>query len=247
MGKGLLKQNKSYTNKPNFLINIVRNGTPTSFILFNHFYKIVLSEFDFNNSNTSQSNIFYTTMSDIKKSLGLDVEDKNHTFIYNSIDIMMQTSIELIQTYNKIDKISQEEYQTWSKRGKFNIISAFSEVNDKKGTFAFEIPNLLLEHLKKLKEQRNLIYTKLFDSCITQFKLGHSIPLYEKLKEHQKLTKMKISLEDLREYLNLKDKYKKPIDFKRYVIEKTLEEILNISDLKFTYKIEKLLDTKSKK
>lgn len=68
----------------------------------------------------------------------------------------------------------------------------------------------------------------------------HSITLYEifkrQLNKHSSKCKLNLSEQQLRDYLNIdKDKYPKPSDFKRYVVDRPINEINTYTKLDIAY------------
>lgn len=232
----LLKQGEEHLNKPNFMINIERPKNLTSNKIYNQFLKIVLSEYDFEDTQGNQDNRFYITMEDIKTSCNLSKKHSNYEFIYQSIRELKQHSITIMEYYTKVDKPTKTDIKRFTEA---NLISAWSGMVEE-GYLYFEIPNMLLDHLKGLKQDNNLIYTQLNNEFINNFKHTHSLTMYELLKEHQKVFKFKRSFTELRKVLNLSEtQYKVNADFKRYVIEKSLKEVLNTTDLEFDFEFKK--------
>lgn len=230
----LLTQSEKHLNKPNFLINIERPKSLVSNKIYNHFLKIVLTEYDFSDKNGNQDNIFYTTIQDIKEQCKLSKKSSNYAFIYDNIRVLKNQNIKVVEYYDKTDKLDAPKIK---KLSEMNLISGFTSfVED--GFISFEIPNILLDHLKQLKEQRQLIYTQLNKQFLNSFKHSYTYILYELLSEYRKAFKLKKSFTDLRQLLNLNDKYTRQRDFK-LVIEKSMSEIENITDLKFNYEITK--------
>lgn len=75
-------------------------------------------------------------------------------------------------------------------------------------------------------------------SAVTQFKSSYSVRFYELLKMNEYLGKggqfyREFTIQELRDYMQIeKGDYKLFADFRRYVIEASLKEITNFSDLK---------------
>lgn len=232
----LLKQGDKHLNKPNFMINFERPKNLVSNKIYNHFLWIVLSEYDFTDTEGNQDNRFYTTIDEIKTKCNLSKKSSNYDFIYDSIRELKKHEIRVVEYYDKPDK---PDVQKIKRLSEFNLISGWSGyVED--GFIYFEMPNMLLDHLRTLKEQRQLIYTRLNNDFLNSFKHSHSLALYELLKEHEKAFKMKKSFSDLKELLGIEPtKYEKPRDFRRFVIEKAFDEILKTTDLNFSYDIKR--------
>ncbi len=88
-------------------------------------------------------------------------------------------------------------------------------------------------------------YVKLPMDELQALKNTHSITLYEifkrQLNKHSSKCKLNLSEQELRNYLNIdKDKYPKPSDFKRYVVDKPINEINTNTKVDIEYKRVKL-------
>lgn len=75
--------------------------------------------------------------------------------------------------------------------------------------------------------------------AILALKSKFSIRLYELFKSYEYLGHYKVSLADLRKIMMLEKEYPKTNDFKRYVIDKALQEINTYTDIEVTYSIVK--------
>lgn len=67
----------------------------------------------------------------------------------------------------------------------------------------------------------------------------YSMRIYELLKMREDLRWLRMPIEQLREVLSCEDKYARFGDFRRRVIEQAQSEINEITDLNFTYKVER--------
>jgi plasmid replication initiation protein len=74
---------------------------------------------------------------------------------------------------------------------------------------------------------------------VQKFQSAHSIRIYEMLISWQSTEYCYIEIDELRERLQLTDKYKKIADFQKFVIKKSLDEINEHSDIKVKYKPKK--------
>lgn len=72
-------------------------------------------------------------------------------------------------------------------------------------------------------------------SNIRGLKLSGSIRLYEKLKQYEQLGKRQIKIDDLRILLSVEGKYDRPYNLEIYVLNKNVEEINNMTDIKTDY------------
>lgn len=221
--KELIKQGVDKTNKPSFLINSKRSGTLTSNKIYNHFLKIVLKEYEVGGNHNG---IFYTTIPQIKNYIG--GKNLSNREIWNNIKLLQNTQIEHIEDYDKKDK-------NWSS---YQLMGS-CEYTLMKDLIEFDMSPIFLKKLMELKENGNLLYAALEDRFIKNFSYKHSLVLYEYLKDYQGQIRLKKPLSFYRKLLNLEDKYPQWKSFKNYVFERSFKEILEKTNLNFTYEYEK--------
>ena len=101
----------------------------------------------------------------------------------------------------------------------------------KKGKIDVILSESLRPYLIGLKQ--NFTKYRLFNVLVLKSK--HSIRLYELFKSYLYLGKWKVSVELLKEILDITDKYSKYQDFNKRVLKQAVEEINNITDLWITY------------
>jgi plasmid replication initiation protein len=70
-------------------------------------------------------------------------------------------------------------------------------------------------------------------------KSTHSMRIYELLKMREDISILRMSIEELREILGVKDSYEYFSQLKAHVIEKARDEIKNKTDIYFTYNVER--------
>lgn len=97
--------------------------------------------------------------------------------------------------------------------------------------FSFSISEKLREYLMQLKEH----FTKYSISNIVYLN-GNAIRLYEVLKRHQYKGECEISVEKLKFYLGIEDKYPKFYEFKRWVLIPSQKEIEQYTDIRFEFR-----------
>lgn len=221
--KEILKQGIDKTNKPSFLINAKRVGTLMSNKVYNHFLKIVLKEYEVGGNHNG---IFYTTMPEIKQYIsGKNVSNKD---VWDSIKLLQNTQIEHIEDYEKKDK-NWASYQ----------LMGSCEYTMLKDLIEFDMSPIFLKKLMELKKNGNLLYAALEDRFIKNFNHKHSLVLYEFLKDYEGQHRIKKSLSFYRTLLNMEEKYPAWKSFKKYVFERSFNEILEKTNMNISWEYEK--------
>ena len=103
------------------------------------------------------------------------------------------------------------------------------------GNLKIRLDRDMMPYLLQLKEN----FTKYELIAILALKSKFSLRLYELFKSYEYLGKYEVSLEQLRKTMMLETEYPKTNDFKRYVIDKALEEINTFTDLEIEYEVVK--------
>jgi plasmid replication initiation protein len=106
---------------------------------------------------------------------------------------------------------------------------------DSEGRVLLRFDEDLVPHLLGLQGE----YTKYRIQDVYQFSRASSWRVYELLRQFKEIGKREIELEDLRWKLGLADKYERPIDLKKWIIEPAIEEINTTSDLLVQYEQKK--------
>lgn len=99
------------------------------------------------------------------------------------------------------------------------------------GRLWFRFDEDLLPHLMGLTES----FTQYRLKDVYTFSRPSTWRLYELLRQYKQTGKREIDLEDLRWKLGVADKYKRPIDLKKYVLDPAKAEINASSDIKVDY------------
>lgn len=95
------------------------------------------------------------------------------------------------------------------------------------------------EILPYLNKQFEGFFTRYALTDVVKMDTSHSIRLYELLAQYVKTGQREITLEQLKNWLLLEDKYKTAYDLKRYVIDPSVEQINKITPLKISYEQKK--------
>ena len=102
---------------------------------------------------------------------------------------------------------------------------------DKKGVAIIEFSNAIMPYLCQLENQ----FTKYLLKYISDFKSVYSIRIYELLTQFRTIKSRTILISELRDLLNLNNKFLMWYDFKRFVIDRSINEINSKSDLRVEY------------
>jgi plasmid replication initiation protein len=104
--------------------------------------------------------------------------------------------------------------------------------NKKTGEFTFTFGQELKPFLLQLKE-----HFTLFNISNVVYLSGHSIRIYEVLKRHHfKKEPVVLTVNDLKFWLQIENKYPEYYEFKRWVLEPSKEELEKYTDIRFTYR-----------
>ncbi|MFK7949816.1 MAG: replication initiation protein [Saprospiraceae bacterium] len=103
--------------------------------------------------------------------------------------------------------------------------------NRKTGVLTFTFPTSLKNYLLQLRQHftqyniHNIVYLN-----------GHSTRMYEILKRYEFRKEVILTVEKLKFFLGIPNKYAEFYEFKRRILKPAQEELLKYTDLKFTYK-----------
>lgn len=113
---------------------------------------------------------------------------------------------------------------------KCNIVSS-ARFNLKEGWLTLKISDDLKSYLLGVDSYFSLTNY----ANVTKIKGAHGKRIYSMMSQYKKLKKYKISVDDLLYELDLEDKYKNYYDFKKYVIEPSVKNISEKTDLIVSY------------
>lgn len=106
------------------------------------------------------------------------------------------------------------------------------DIKKGKGVIEVEIPKKVMPYLFNLSER----FTSYELYNILALKSSYSIMLYELFKSYAFRKTVVISIEELRQYLGLsEDKYKQYKEFRRALLDRSIKEIEEYTDIKVTY------------
>lgn len=141
----------------------------------------------------------------------------------NNYKIIINNACENLR---KTDIWIETDNETEIKTTWFSSAEYFSD-----GTVELEISRKLSPYLLELK--RN--FTKYDFSNIINFKSQYSIRLYQLLKQYDKIGKRDILLDELKEYFQIENEYKKYANFKQKILNIAQKEINSLSDISFAF------------
>lgn len=199
--------------KPNQLIEIVGNPISTQGIMA---YNFLIHKFQ-----TLKTDRLTISMSEIFNSL--DISD-DYEELYNYLDSLQKIRVESRDSRGRI----------W---GAFNLLAVFQKRNE--GVFV-QIPDPIFKVLYTNygnEKEKELYYTTIRLLEQRAFKCSYSLIFYEIFKKYEKINIPIFKLIELREFTKTIEKYDDYKNFKRYVLNKALEEI-NQFDSKYKYSFE---------
>lgn len=167
---------------------------------------------------------FKIKFSDIVKFSGYN-DFSNRMYLKDSIRELVDTSIE----FNILDK---DKKNTW---GIFSLLSQ-ATIKDYDEYITVEFPSLILKNI----EVPN-IYALLNLSVVNSLSGKYSLPLYELLADYKKVRSFTITILKLREIVGVaEDEYKVFNWFKKRVLEPSVNEINDKTDLNVIYDLDKI-------
>ena len=136
------------------------------------------------------------------------------------------------QIKSAIERISERWVKTEDERHvtKFRWVSSQTYFK-KEGRFQIALTNEIMPYLTQLKGQ----FTQYQLNHISGFTSVHTMRFYELLTQYKRVGQRYITIEDLKKWLQLEDKYNLWAELQRWVIKPSLNEINEKSDLFVEY------------
>ena len=136
------------------------------------------------------------------------------------------------QIKSAIERISERWVKTEDERHvtKFRWVSSQTYFK-KEGRFRIALTNEIMPYLTQLKGQ----FTQYQLNHISGFTSVHTMRFYELLTQYKRVGQRYITIEDLKKWLQLEDKYNLWAELQRWVIKPSLNEINEKSDLFVEY------------
>lgn len=136
------------------------------------------------------------------------------------------------QIKSAIERIAERWVRTEDEKHvtKFRWVSSQTYFKNE-GRFKIALTNEIMPYLTQLKGQ----FTQYQLNHISGFTSVHTMRLYELLTQYKKIGERYISIENLKKWLQLEDKYNLWAELQRWVIKNALSEINEKSDLFVEY------------
>lgn len=169
-------------------------------------------------TDDKEFNSYEINISEIAEKFDLNKSNSLHLELQGAADALLTKRIKLVDTENDSDTV------TWLSRSKYKKGS---------GRISIEFHQALKPYLLQLKSH----FTQYQISAVAQFKSSYSIRFYELLKMYEYLGKgeqfyREFTLKELRDYMQIeKGVYTNFKDLRVYVIEPSVREINNFSDI----------------
>lgn len=174
------------------------------------------------NSDNSDEGIYSMSVNELKSRLGLPKSDKNNTHLKRQIEEIMRIVV-------KFDIFHKDRSNTWT------AAPLLAGAQIKNGILRYSFSHFLKDKLLDPE-----IFTILDLIIIQGLSSKYSIALYENIKDFYDTSFPKIPLELFRELMGVEDdKYKKITDLKKRVIETSVNEINEKTDLEIRYELVK--------
>lgn len=166
-----------------------------------------------------------------------DKEFREYTMHYSEIEKIINFDgkrriANKSEVFSLMDKLNSETimYEKGNIVGK-SVWLQHMEHNTDTDEFTFSLSEKLREYLIQLKEH----FTKYNISNIVYLN-GSAIRMYEVLKRYQYLGECEITVDKLKFYLGIEDRYTKFYEFKRWVLLPSQKEIEKYTDIRFEFR-----------
>ena len=164
----------------------------------------------------------------IEKKRFAEMFDRHHGEIYNDIKDAIRK------------RFWERDFSYTNEKGKVVTCRWLTRIihEDKTGYVEIKFSEDVQPYLHQLQKQ----FTTYYIDQVSKFKSIYSIRFYEHAIMELKKSKMKkisfkIEIEEIKNRLELNEKYKRFCDFKRFVLEPAKKEINKYSDIKFSYEV----------
>jgi plasmid replication initiation protein len=203
--------------KSNKLVNARSNFTLTQWRIV----LLALAHFNMRNKKEQEELTWFDIP--IREVLGLKSTKKVRGAQYKQVK---QAAIDITQTALFIKK-----------EGKWRSLPFIqAEGNDYEGVVRVKFLEEAKEHIANFSGE----YTEYLYKNVYKFRCAHSFKIYElMIQYYPNITKREITVEELRQQLQLEKKYPEFYDFRKYVVQKAVDEINEHSDLFLSYDYDK--------
>lgn len=163
----------------------------------------------------------------------MDPNSNQQVFDFTVADFVREfPEINLDNAYKQIQGAIKRIYERSVKTEDKERVTEFRWVSSrtyfkKEGRFRISMTNEVMPYLTQLKGQ----FTKYQLRNISSFNSVHSIRIYELITQYRKVGEREITIEELKKWLQVEDKYSAFFDFKKRVLATAISEINEKSDL----------------
>lgn len=163
----------------------------------------------------------------------MDPNSNQQVFDFTVADFVREfPEINLDNAYKQIQGAIKRIYERSVKTEDKDRVTEFRWVSSrtyfkKEGRFRIAMTNEVMPYLTQLKGQ----FTKYQLRNISSFNSVHSIRIYELITQYRKVGEREITIEELKKWLQVEDKYPRFNNFKQWVLEPSIAEINEKSDL----------------
>lgn len=198
--------------KPNELISIISELelNRTARHLFNYFLRHAQKKIKFDDYQKTTFEINIHELNELAK-----INQKDYKIISKSLDALMKP-VTLIDNPKRIVKM---------------VPVTYVNVDREKGIYQFTLQEIVIDLLKNTD-----YFTKLDLKEFNPLKSKHSIVIFEYLKRYENFGQIPLlTMEELRQITDTKDKYPNFTDFERYVLSPAKKEINEHTAFTFDY------------
>lgn len=159
----------------------------------------------------------------------INVQEFAETFNIDMKNAYKEVEILATQLQKKIIQFRRDD-----RRIKVGIISR-QEYIDSEGRVFIKFDEILVPYLIGLKEQ----FTKYMLKDVYQFKSVSTWRLYELMKQFHKIGRREIEIDELKWKLNVEEKYDRITNLKQWIIDPSINELNELSDILVSYEQKK--------
>lgn len=163
----------------------------------------------------------------------MDPKSNQQIFDFTVADFVREfPEISMDNAYKQIQAAIKRIYERSVRTEDSNRVTEFRWVSSRtyfknEGRFRIAMTNEVMPYLTQLKGQ----FTQYQLRHISSFNSVHSIRIYELVTQYRSVGYREITIEDLKKWLQVEDKYPRFNNFKQWVLEPSITEINDKSDL----------------
>ncbi len=166
-------------------------------------------------------------------------QGKDYNFSATQISKILNTSLSRVVT--DADKLASEitnkkiEHKVLDHKGdvtEFVYLSIINEASYNNGNFYFELNYKALPFFVKVNQN----FTEFQLRHLLSMKTAYAVKLYKILYQYKKIGKRTFTVEELKTQFGIKDKYDLYSHFKNKILDKSIKQINEITDIEVIYK-----------